>query len=72
MAEEREMAIRFFKTLPDEFVFNNVRYFKNSNLEFYKQSFSSGGLIGATMPIKISGDEFNTAYIKFRNKDLPV
>jgi hypothetical protein len=54
MAEEREMAIRFYKTLPDEFVFNNVRYFKNSNLEFYKQPFSSEGFSGV-MPIKISG-----------------
>jgi hypothetical protein len=70
MAEEREMAIRFYKTLPDEFVFNNVRYFKNSNLEFYKQPFSSEGFSGV-MPIKISGAEFSNTYIKFRDKDLP-
>jgi hypothetical protein len=70
MAEEREMAIRFYKTLPDEFVLNNVRYFKNSNLEFYKQPFSSEGLSGV-MPIKIGGAEFSDAYIKFRDKDLP-
>lgn len=70
IAEEREMSIRFYKTLPDEFVLNNVRYFKNSNLEFYKQPFSSEGLSGV-MPIKISGAEFSDAHIKFRDKDLP-
>jgi hypothetical protein len=70
MAEEREMAIRFYKTFPDEFVLNNVKYFKNSNLEFYKQPFSSEGFSGV-MPIKIGGAEFSDAYIKFRDKDLP-
>jgi hypothetical protein len=70
MAEQREMAIRFYKTLPDEFVLNNVKYFKNSNLEFYKQPFSSEGDSGI-MPIKIGGAEFSDAYIKFRDKDLP-
>jgi hypothetical protein len=70
IAEEREMAIRFYKTLPDEFVLNNVRYFKNSNLEFYKQPFSSQGLSGV-MPIKIGGAEFSNAHIEFRDKNLP-
>lgn len=73
MAEEREMAIKFFKTLPDEFVLNNVKYSKNSNLEFYKQTFADSGLIMTLPPmrVKISGSEFNNAYIEFRDKDLP-
>ena len=67
-SEEREMAIKFYKTLPDEFVLNNVTYSKNSNLEFYKHSFSTSGGFSGMPPIKISGAEFSDAYIKFRDK----
>lgn len=67
-SQEREMAIKFYKTLPDEFVLNNVTYSKNSNLEFYKHSFSTSGGFSGMPPIKISGAEFSDAYIKFRDK----
>ena len=68
--EERAFAIQFFKTLPDEFTIENTRFFKNSNLEFYKQSFSSSGF-GAGTPIKISGADFSNAHIEFKNRNTP-
>ena len=68
--EERAFAIIYYKTLPDSFTIDNVNYTKNSNLEFYKTPFSISGDSGVP-PIKISGADFNNAYIKFRDKDLP-
>ena len=68
--EERALSIQFFKTLPDEFTIENTRFFKNSNLEFYKQSFSSSGF-GAGTPIKISGADFSNAHIEFKNRNTP-
>ena len=64
--EERAFAIRFYKTLPDEFIIENTRFFKNSNLEFYKQPFNS---VGEKMPIKISGADFSNAHIEFKNRN---
>lgn len=68
--EERAMAIAYFKKLPDSFTIDNVNYTKNSNLEFYKTPFIPNSFSGV-QPIKISGADFNNAYIKFRDKDLP-
>lgn len=68
--ESRAMSIAYYKTLPDSFTIDNVNYTKNSNLEFYKTPFSTTGDSGVR-PIKISGADFNNAYIKFRDKDLP-
>ena len=68
--EERAMAIAYFKKLPDSFTIDNVNYTKNSNLEFYKTPFIPNSFSGVR-PIKISGADFNNAYIKFRDKDLP-
>jgi hypothetical protein len=68
--EERAMSIAYFKTLPDSFTIDNVNYTKNSNLEFYKTPFIPNSFSGV-QPIKISGADFNNAYIKFRDKDLP-
>jgi hypothetical protein len=68
--EQRASAIIYYKTLPDSFTIDNVNYTKNSNLEFYKIPFSTSGDSGVP-PIKISGADFNNAYIKFRDKDLP-
>jgi len=68
--EERAFSIAYYKTLPDSFTIDNVNYTKNSNLEFYKTPFVPNSFSGV-QPIKISGADFNNAYIKFRDKDLP-
>ena len=67
--ENRIQAINFFKTKPDNFTIKldserNVKYTKNSNLEFYKTPYTINGFSGV-QPIKIGGAEFLDAYNKF-------
>jgi hypothetical protein len=68
--EQRAFEIKFFKNLPDNFTLDNVYYFKNTNLEFYKQPFTPNSISGV-QPIKISGYEFSNAYNKFKNIGQP-